>query len=89
MVVPCLSNWMERCWGVLGFGDIGAELARRGRAFGMKIHALRKNRVHPAPEVDRLFGPDEISEFLGKTDFLVVAVPLTRETNGMLDENAF
>lgn len=74
--------------GILGFGSIGRELARRGRAFGMKIHALKRNRVEDEPAVDRLFGPAEMGEFLGSADFLVVTLPLTRATRGILDAAA-
>jgi phosphoglycerate dehydrogenase-like enzyme len=75
--------------GILGFGSIGEELARRGRAFGMRIHALKRNRTREEPQVDRMFGPAEMREFLGSVDFLVVTLPLTPATAGLMDDAAF
>ncbi len=74
--------------GILGFGSIGREVARRGRAFGMTIHAFKRNRTLEEEGADRLFGPDDLEEFLASADFLVLTLPLTRATEGILDEEA-
>jgi len=72
--------------GILGFGSIGRELARRGRGFGMRIHALKRHRVEEEPLADRVFSPKELEPFLASADYLVVTLPLTPETRGILDE---
>ena len=41
---PMLVELDGKVLGILGFGSIGREVARRGRGFGMKIHALKRNR---------------------------------------------
>jgi phosphoglycerate dehydrogenase-like enzyme len=74
-----------RVLGILGFGSIGREVARRGRAFGMKIHAFKRNRTQEEDLADRLFGPTELEEFLASADALAVTLPLTRATEGILD----
>jgi D-2-hydroxyacid dehydrogenase (NADP+) len=74
--------------GILGYGSIGREVARRGRGFGMRIHAYRRNRTREEDGVDRLFGPPDLGEFLGSVDYLAVTLPLTRATEGILDEEA-
>jgi len=74
--------------GILGFGSIGRELARRARACGMKVHALKRDPAGKDDLPDHLYGPREIREFLGTADFLVVTLPLTRETRGILDAAA-
>ena len=70
---------------ILGFGSIGRELARRGRAFGMRVHALKRHRIAEEPQVDRMFSPGELEPFLASADYLVVTLPLTSETRGILD----
>jgi phosphoglycerate dehydrogenase-like enzyme len=77
-----------RVLGILGFGSIGREVARRARAFGMRVHALKRNRTMEEELADRLFGPAELEEFLASSDAVVVALPLTRATEGILDEQA-
>jgi len=75
--------------GILGYGSIGEELARRGRAFGMRIHALRRRPAQPDPQVDRFFAAAEKEAFLASADYLVLTLPLTRATQGILDARAF
>lgn len=74
---------------VVGLGGIGSEIARRGDGFGMRIIASRRSDA-PAPDyVDRVGKPDELLEMLGDADVVAIAVPLTRETDGLFDEEAF
>ena len=40
------------------------------------------------PRVDRLLGPDGLAELLAASDFVVLAAPLTPETEGLIDEAA-
>lgn len=49
---------------------------------------LDGERAAPAPRVDRLLGPDGLPELLGESDFVVLATPLTPETENMIDEAA-
>lgn len=74
--------------GILGFGSIGREVARRARSFGMKVHAFKRNRTLKQELVDRLYGPQELHPFLESVHFVVVTLPLTRQTEGILDERA-
>ena len=71
---------------ILGFGSIGQELARRGRAFGMRVHALKRHRIAGETQVDRMFSARELEPFLASADYLVVSLPLTSGTRGILDE---
>ncbi len=75
--------------GVLGMGTLGTEIAKRARAFGMRVIGVRKNPGQTADCVDRLYPPDMLDEILPSVDYLVVAAPATEETRGMLGKAQF
>ncbi len=69
--------------GIVGLGDIGAEVARLCRAFGMRVLGLRR-RPAPSDVADEVMPPDRLRDLLARSDFVVIAVPLTPETRGMM-----
>jgi D-2-hydroxyacid dehydrogenase (NADP+) len=76
----------EKLLGIVGFGTIGQSLARKAKAFGMQVMAT-KNRVKRGEKikyVDRLFPRDKFREFLCTADFVVLTVPLTKQTYHMI-----
>src|SRR6266850_1338279 len=74
---PPLEELQGKLLGILGFGDIGQELALRARAFGMQVWAMvRTNRAKPE-EVDRLLAAEKLDLMVRSADVLVMALPLT------------
>ena len=74
--------------GIVGFGRIGREMARRGRGFGMTI---LYHDVHPAtPEDEAELGARrvEMEELLRESDFISLHVNLTDETHHLIDADA-
>lgn len=74
--------------GIVGFGRIGREMARRGRGFGMRI---LYHDVHPAsPEDEAELGARsvEMAELLRESDFVTLHVNLTDETHHLIDDDA-
>ena len=71
---------------ILGYGHIGEALARRAAAFGMRIEAVRRNLpdVPPAP-LARLGSLADLDQMLPQADYIVVTLPLSDETHGLLD----
>lgn len=69
--------------GILGMGRIGEQVAKRARAFDMTV--LYHNR-HPRPEVGERLGVRYVSkdELLATADYVVLTVPLTPETRGLI-----
>lgn len=77
--------------GIVGYGGIGRAAAERAKAFGIKIHALRRRpeKSQDDPLVDRGYGPDQLHELIAASDYLLVAAPLTRETEGLMGPAEF
>ena len=75
--------------GIFGFGGTGRALARRAAAFGMQVVALDRDPVPASAEVDAVLGPDGFDQLLGSSDVLSVCCPLTSETRGKFDRDAF
>jgi phosphoglycerate dehydrogenase-like enzyme len=79
-----------RTVGIVGLGHVGQDLARKCRAFHMRVLALRQRpEIDPPDDVERVYGPAQFHEFLGQCDFVVVTAPLTSQTRGMFDRAAF
>ena len=78
----------NRTLGLVGFGGIGKELARRARAFDMRILYTCR---HPQAAWAEAYGVEyaPLDELLCKSDFVVPCVPLMAETEGMFDRAAF
>lgn len=86
--------------GIVGYGSIGREVARLLNAFGATILATKREVMHPqdkdyVPEgqgdptgdlVRRLYPPQALRSMIKECDFLVVTVPLTKGTHGLIGE---
>jgi phosphoglycerate dehydrogenase-like enzyme len=70
---------------LVGLGEIGRETARLGKAFGMRTVGIRRSQGPPPEHVDEVHGPDRLAELAGRADAMVVSLPLTEETAGMID----
>ena len=75
--------------GLLGFGHIGKAIAARAKAFEMRVHVANRSAVPVSGVVDRAFRLDDLAEFWGSADYIVVSVPLTPETTGIVGTQAF
>lgn len=73
---------------VVGLGGIGREVARLGRALGMRVVGTRRSS-DPVEHVDRLYAPAELHAVLGQSDVVVVASQLTAETHHLMNAAAF
>lgn len=82
------SELRAKTLAVLGFGRIGAEVAKRAQAFEMEVIAydpyLTEDRAKEM-EVEKV----ELEDAFSRADYLTVHMPLTDETRNMVDEDAF
>ena len=70
--------------GIVGLGAIGSEVARLAQAFGMEVIALRRNPGRSGASAFRVLPPEGLHELLAASDCVVLAVPATDATVGMI-----
>ncbi len=89
--------------GILGYGRIGREVARLCRAFGATVLATKRDVKHPIddrytlpgtgdPEgeiCDRLYPPEATAFMIKECDFVVLTLPLTKQTRHSFDQRLF
>jgi phosphoglycerate dehydrogenase-like enzyme len=87
-----------RVLGLWGYGGIGRETARLAQAFGLTVHVMTRSGVRLRQDTyvqpgtgdpvgvlpDRVFVTGQEREFLSGLDFLVLALPLTRQSEGLI-----
>ena len=73
--------------GIIGLGRIGQQVAKRARAFDMRIvyHNRRRNELGETTVGATYVTFDEL---LAQSDFVILCCPLTDETRGLIDANA-
>jgi phosphoglycerate dehydrogenase-like enzyme len=73
--------------GIVGLGAIGREIARRARAFGMRVIAVDRHpeRILTVDEVASVGGIEGLPGLLAASDFVVIAAPHTPETTGLFN----
>ncbi|QDV36770.1 D-2-hydroxyacid dehydrogenase [Tautonia plasticadhaerens] len=73
--------------GIVGFGAIGAEIARRAMAFGITVHAVDRfpDRCPKLEGVEEIWSVDRLHSLLAQSDFVVIAAPHTPETERLFD----
>jgi phosphoglycerate dehydrogenase-like enzyme len=73
--------------GIVGMGHIGGEVARLANAFGCRVIATRRWTTEATShEHAEIWPPGELLRLLGESDYVVLCVPLTPETRGMIGE---
>lgn len=71
--------------GVIGAGAIGTEIAKRAKAFGMTTVGVAAS-LREQEGFDRMLDRSGLDELLAGSDYVVVIVPLTPQTQGMIGE---
>ena len=84
---PLWPELAGRTVGILGYGRIGQEIARRARAFDMLVCAIRRDVGQSMEdELALLGGPDILDKVLERSDYVVVSMPANPETIGLIGE---
>jgi hypothetical protein len=83
---PLWPELAGKTLGILGFGHIGEALARRARAFDMKVCAVRRHAQPVSPhELMFVGGPERLDDLLSGSDYLAITLSLSAETRGLID----
>jgi phosphoglycerate dehydrogenase-like enzyme len=70
--------------GIIGLGAIGGRIAELADAFGMEVLGTKRDPETAPDAVDEAFAPEGLYEVLSRSDYVVVACPLTEETRGLV-----
>lgn len=86
-----LRSWElgGRTAGLVALGGTGVEIAKRAKAFGMRVIAVDPEPVKVPPEVESCWGMDRFHELLGQSDVVFISAPLTNESRKMFNAAAF
>jgi len=93
-------NWERYCGtelrgktlAIISLGRTGQEIARLGKSFGMRVIGTKRHTEGVDPEslgVDQLYPWTNLHPILNQADFVVLCIPHTSETEGMIGENEF
>ena len=77
--------------GIIGYGEVGKELSKLAKTFGMRVLATRRlqKKVEHKKFVDSLLPTSHINTIFKESDYLVIACPLTPLTKGSINKKIF
>lgn len=75
--------------GILGYGNIGQEIAARARAFIKNLYVMDIRNISPEGIIDKTFTPDMLHDFLGECDGVICALPLTPQSTDLISDQEF
>ncbi|NOU96572.1 D-2-hydroxyacid dehydrogenase [Paenibacillus sp. LMG 31456] len=74
--------------GIIGVGAIGTEVAKLCKAFGMKVLGVKRT-LSESENVDRMVTMNGLDEVLRESDYVVVTLPLTKDTKHSIGSRQF
>ncbi|MBX0297378.1 D-2-hydroxyacid dehydrogenase [Haloarcula nitratireducens] len=86
-----LTDWTGKTMTIVGLGSIGNTIAERALAFGMDVYGTKRSPddYEGVLADERVIASDDWRSVLPETDLLVLTVPLTPDTRGMVAAAAF
>jgi phosphoglycerate dehydrogenase-like enzyme len=81
-----------RTVGIVGLGGIGQALIRRLKPFGVRLIGIKKHEPEKSQEalgLEWVGTPEKLPQLLGRSDFVVLSLPLDRSTRHLIAQDAF
>jgi phosphoglycerate dehydrogenase-like enzyme len=78
--------------GIVGYGSIGRAVASRARALEMNVLGLRRRVSEQSGDdslIEQVYRPEQRLEMLSRCDYIVMTVPLTEQTRGLISHAEF
>ena len=69
---------------IVGFGSIGRELAKRARAFDMRVWGVTRSGQGDTTHAEKILPVSQLEEALAHADYVVIAAPETKETRHLI-----
>ena len=81
-----LDTLRGKTLGIVGLGRVGQAIARLARGAGLRLVAVRRTPAtrSDTPDVDVVYSPAGLRSLLAESDYVVLIVPFTPETTGLL-----
>jgi len=86
-----IRELLDSTVGIVGYGEIGSQIAKRCQALGMNVIGCRRNpgrSVMDSVEGVQVVGLDQVDHVLAVSDFLVLAMPASSETHRFLNRQS-
>ncbi|MBI1257003.1 MAG: D-2-hydroxyacid dehydrogenase [Chloroflexi bacterium] len=81
----CAAELAGKTVAIIGLGKIGREIARLAKPFEMRVIGNRRSGTETAVAyVDQLYAPNELTPLLTQANYLVLSVPHTPQTEGLI-----
>ncbi len=74
---------------IIGLGGIGSRLAQLAKAFGLRVIGIKRNPATGGEAADSAHGLTDLKTLLPQADFVVLTCPLNKETEKVIDADAF
>jgi phosphoglycerate dehydrogenase-like enzyme len=79
-----LQSLSGKTLGIVGFGNIGRAIGRRGAGFDMRVLAVDAHPGKPGDGAEEVWPLSRLDEMCRELDVLAISAPITPETRGMI-----
>lgn len=86
--LPGSDDCHEKVVGIVGMGDIGRQVAKKCKLFGMTVYGSKLDTL-PEEDLDRIFSVEENKEMISKCDFVISLLPAMPSTMNFFNDEIF